>query len=308
MRCLRPTAPRLAAVLAAMATCALPFGAARAQISPDAPPGLENVGVEEHLDQRIPTDVTFRDHTGERVRIDELLRGDRPVVVNLVYFSCPSFCSLVLDGVVATLAQQPWTVGEEFDVLTISIDPRDTPEIAADERRRMLARYGRPQAEDGWHFLVAERTLDESQIVAEYGVYPSIERLADALGFRYQWMPRQGQYAHAGVTMLLTPEARIARYLYGLELEPNDMRLGLLEASEGRSITTVERAILYCYRYDASAQGYTLVAWRVMQIGGVSTALILFLVLFFLWRRERKNGGVIPEETGLTTSGASARS
>ncbi|MFK7988673.1 MAG: SCO family protein [Sandaracinaceae bacterium] len=301
---------RLAALpsgaLALMVACALPLMAA-AQVTPNAPPGLENVGVDEHLDQRIPTDLTFRDHTGAVVRLDQVIRGDRPVLLNLVYHTCPSFCSLVLDGVVGVLAQQPWTVGQEFDVLTISIDPRDTPEIAAERRARMLNRYGRPQAEEGWTFLVAETSLDESEIIAQYGVYPSVERLADALGFRYQWMPRQRQYAHAGVTMMLTPGARVARYLYGIELESNDVRLGLLEASEGRSVSTVERAILFCYRYDPLAQGYTLVAWRVMQVGGFLTALTMFLVLFFLWRRERRNGGVLTEAgPGLTE--ASARS
>jgi len=259
---------------------------AASQVSPDAPPGLENVGVEERLDRRIPTDLVFRDHTGARVRLSERVRGDRPVLLTLVYHTCPSFCSLVLDGAVAALAEQPWTVGEDFDVLTVSIDPRDTPEVAADERRRVLYRYGREAAARGWHFLVAERSVGEDEIVAEHGVYPAIEQLAAALGYRYQWMPRQRQYAHPGVVMLLTPDGRIARYLYGLEYDPNDLRLGLLEASEGRSVSTVERVILYCYRYDPSAQGYTLVAWRVMQIGGALTAVLVFGFLLFFWRRE----------------------
>lgn len=288
MPALRPTAYRLAATLVAALACVSSPEVVRAQVSPTAPPGLENVGVEEHLERRIPTDLVFRDHTGARVRLQDILRGDRPVLLNLVYHTCPSFCSLVLDGVVASLRQQPWTVGTEFDVVTVSIDPRDTPEVAADARRRFLHRYGRAPAERGWHFLVAERSLDDDEIVGAFGVYPSVERLADAVGFRYQWVPRQRQYAHPGVIMLLTPDARVARYLYGIELDTNDVRLGLLEASEGRSISTVERAILYCYRYDASAQGYTLVAWRVMRVGGVLTAVLVFGILFLLWRRERR--------------------
>lgn len=282
MRRWTPAAFALALVLA----WAPVVSPARAQVSPDAPPGLENVGVEEHLDRAIPTDLVFRDHTGARVRLRELLRGDRPVLLNFVYHTCPSFCSLVLDGTVAALSAQPWTVGEEFDVITVSIDPRDTPEVAADKRRRILYQYGRDAAQHGWHFLVAERSVNDDEIVAEYGVYPAVERLADALGFRYQWMPRQRQYAHPGVVMMLTPDARIARYLYGLEYDANDVRLGLLEASEGRSVSTVEHVILYCYRYDPSAQGYTLVAWRVMQIGGAATALLLFGFLLVLWRRD----------------------
>lgn len=257
---------------------------ARAQEA--TPPGLENVGVDEHLDRRIPLDLAFRDSEGRRVTLGQLVDGQRPILLNLVYHSCPSFCSLVLDGTSAVLAQQPWTVGEELTVLTISIDPRDTPEVASERRRRELRAYGRDAAARGWHFLVAERSLDEHDAIAQYGVYPEIERLADAVGFRYQWMPRQQQYAHPGVIMLLTPDGRVARYLYGIEFDPNDVRVGLLEASEGRSISTVERALLYCYRYDASEQKYVVMAWRVMQIGGGLTALLIGAMLVFFWRRE----------------------
>ncbi|MGE0785917.1 MAG: SCO family protein [Sandaracinaceae bacterium] len=275
-------------------------------VSPDAPPGLENVGVDEHLGRSLPLDLRFRDHTGRVVRLGDLITGERPVVLNLVYHQCPTFCSLVLDGTVAALRQQAWTVGREVDVLTISIDPRDTPEIAADRRRRTLFRYSRPDAERGWHFLVAEHTQDEHDAIAHFGVDPTITRLADALGFRYQWVPRQGQFAHPGVTMLLTPEGRIARYLYGLELDPTDVRLGLLEASEGRSMSSVDRVILYCFRYDHEAQGYTLVAWRVMQVGGGLTALLLLTFLGTLWwrdlRRKKRTDATETEARSATAS------
>lgn len=255
---------------------------------PAAPPGLENVGVDEHLGRRIPLDLKFRDHTGRPVTLGQLIKGERPVLLNLVYHSCPSFCSLVLDGTLAALKQQPWSVGKDFDVITVSIDPRDTPEIAADQRKRILYRYGRATAEKGWHFLVAEKSMTDRELTGAYGVVPAIERLADAVGFRYQWMPRQRQYAHPGVIMLLTPDGRIARYLYGLEYPVNDVRLGLIEASEGRSVSTVERVLLYCYRYDASEQEYVVIAWRVMQIGGALTVLLLGGFLVFFWRRELK--------------------
>jgi protein SCO1/2 len=250
------------------------------------PPGNENVGVDEHLERRIPLDLVFRDHTGRRVTLGALIDGERPVLVNLVYHSCPTFCSLVLDGTTTALIQQPWTAGMEMTVLTISIDPRDTPEVAADRRRRVLHRYGRDAGERGWHFLVAEQSMTDDELLRAYGANPAAERLAEALGFRYQWMPRQLQYAHPGVIMLLTPDGRIARYLYGLEYDVNDLRLGLLEASEGRSISTVERALLYCYRYDASQQTYVVMAWRIMKIGGGLTALLIAGVLAFFWRRE----------------------
>lgn len=284
------TTARQTALASLVALVAMVGARARAQISPDAPPGLENVGVEEHLDAEIPRDLVFRDHTGERVMLGDLITGDRPVVLNLVYHTCPSFCSLVLDGTVAALQQQAWSVGTEFDVITVSIDPRDTPEVAADKRQRILYRYGRDTAETGWHFLVAEQSLDDEEAIANYGVYPAAERLADAVGFRYQWVPRQRQFAHPGVVMMLTPDARVARYLYGLEYDTTDVRLGLLEASEGRSISSVEQVILYCYRYDSSAQGYTLVAWRVMQVGGALTAILLFGFLGFMWWRDAVRG------------------
>lgn len=275
---------RAAAVVCAALALALSAAPAAAQDA--TPPGLENVGVDEHLDRRIPLDLAFRDSEGRRVTLGELVDGRRPILLNLVYHSCPSFCSLVLDGTSAVLAQQPWTIGQEYTVLTISIDPRDTPEVADERRRRELRRYGRDAAAEGWHFLVAERSLTERENLGAYGVYPQMERLAEAVGFRYQWMPRQGQYAHPGVIMLLTPDGRVARYLYGIEYDPNDVRVGLLEASEGRSISTVERAILYCYRYDASQQTYVVMAWRVMQIGGALTAILLAGMLVFFWRRE----------------------
>jgi protein SCO1/2 len=252
------------------------------------PPGIENVGVDEHLDRRIPLDLAFRDHTGRRVTLGELVDGQRPVLLNLVYHSCPTFCSLVLDGTTSALIQQPWTVGMELTVLTISIDPRDTPEDAADRRRRVLYRYGRDAGAEGWHFLVAEQSMTDDELLRAYGANPSAERLAEAVGFRYQWMPRQRQFAHPGVIMLLTPDGRIARYLYGLEYDPDDLRLGLIEASEGRSISTVERVLLYCYRYDASQQTYVVMAWRIMKVGGGLTALLIAGLLAFLWRREFK--------------------
>lgn len=276
----------LALVIALAMTHARPCAA---HDGPSAPPGLEAVDVEEHLDRRIPTDLDFRDHTGATVRLADVLPGDRPVLLNLVYHSCTTFCSVVLDGVAASLNQQVWTAGTEFEVVTISLDPRDTPEDAARARRRILASYGRDPAREGWHFLVAPRTLDEREAQLAYGVYPEIQRLAAAVGFGYEWMPRTGQYAHPGVIMILTPDGRLARYLYGLEYDATDVRLALLEASEGRSVMSpVDHVLLYCYAYNANAQGYTLVAWNVMRVGGALTALTLFSFLGLLWWRDRK--------------------
>jgi len=259
-----------------------------------APPGLDRVTVVEHLDRRIPTDLTFRDHTGALVQLGDVISGEKPVLRNLVYHSCTTFCSVVLDGTAAVLNQQVWTVGDEFEVLTISIDPRDTPEDAARVRQRILSTYGRDPAQQGWHFLVAENPLEQQEAIEAFGVYPAIERLAAAVGFGYEWMPRNGQFAHPGVIMMLTPDGRIARYLYGLEYDATDVRLGLLEASEGRSISTTERVLLYCYAYNTNTGQYTLLAWRIMRIGGGLTALTLFSFLGILWWRDRKRHLAVP--------------
>jgi len=259
-----------------------------------APPGMDNVTVDEQLDQRIPTDLGFRDHTGARVTLADVLPDDRPVLLTLVYHSCTTFCSVVLDGVASVLNQQVWTVGQDFDVVTISIDPRDAPEDAARARRRLLRSYGRAPAEEGWHFLVAEQTLEDDEALQAFGEYRSAERLAEATGFRYEWMPRSRQYAHPGVIMMLTPDHRVSRYLYGLEYDPQDVRLGLLESSEGR-ITVGEQLLLYCYAYNATEQTYTLLAWRIMRIGGLLTAILLFSFLGFLWWRDRRrHPAVVP--------------
>ena len=296
---MRPVPASLNVLLIASAVgvalpCAAQDPAQGAQADPTAPPGLDAVTVTEHLGQRIPTDLVFRDHTGARVRLSDVVSGERPILLNLVYHSCTTFCSVVLDGTAAVLNQQVWTVGEEFEVLTISIDPRDTPEDAARVRRRILDSYGRDSAQEGWHFLVAEHSLDHDEAVQAFGVYPAIEQLAEAVGFGYEWMPRNGQFAHPGVIMLLTPDGRVARYLYGLEYGVQDVRLGLLEASEGRSISTSERILLYCYAYNTNAGTYTLLAWRIMRIGGGLTALSLFSFLGFLWWRDRKRHPAVP--------------
>jgi protein SCO1/2 len=246
---------------------------AHAQIN-TLPPELENVGVTEHLNGPVPGDALFRDHHGNMVRLGQYFDGRRPVLLNLVYFRCPMLCSMVMNATLNVLSRTAWTVGEQFDVVTISIDPRDDVAGAAQKRRQVLERYGRAPAQRGWHFL----TGDEA----------TIRRVADAVGFQYRYDARQGQYAHPAVIFLLTPSGRVARYLYGIEYNPNDVRLGLLEASEGRSITTVERLIMFCYHYDPQGRKYVLLARRVMQLGGAATMLLLGGLLAILWLRERR--------------------
>jgi protein SCO1/2 len=238
------------------------------------PPGLAEVGIDEHLGAELPLDLRFRDHTGVRIRIDQYFQGRRPVIFNLMYHRCTMLCSVVLDALATELKQLDWTVGKEFDVVTLSIDPNDGPDVATRKRNLILARYGRPEAQTGWHFLTGNEA--------------DIHRVAHAFGFRYRWDPSQQQYAHPAAIFMVTPTGKIARYLYGIEYAPRDLRFGLLEASEGRFVSTIERVLLFCYHYDATGHRYTFMVTRVLRIGGAILLLSMGGLIFVLWRRERE--------------------
>lgn len=262
------------ALLTSLAMTVAP-AAASAQVNV-APRELAEVTVVEHLLGQVPRDARFVDHEGHPVQIGQLFDGRRPVVLNLVYHRCPMLCSMVLNAVIRALKQTTWAVGDQYQVITLSIDPRDTAQVAAQKRRRALEAYGREGAAQGWHFL----TGDERQV----------RRVADAVGFQYRFDPQQDQYAHPAVTMLLTPDGRVARYLYGIDYKSTDVRVGLLEASQGRSISTVERLILYCYHYDPQGRTYSIMATRVMRVGAAVTVAALGALLGSLWWRERRRG------------------
>jgi protein SCO1/2 len=242
------------------------------------PPQLEHVGVKEHLDQPLPLDAEFRDHTGNPVRLQAFFDGKRPVVLVFAYHSCQVVCSMVMGAVLRSLQGIKWSVGNEFDVVVISIDPNDTFERTTAKRNGVIHDYGRGDGK-GFHYLVGTKT--------------NIDRVANAAGFAYEYDASQNIYGHPSLMMLVKPNGQMARYLYGLEFDPNDVRLGLLEASEGRSISTVEQMILYCYHYDPQGGKYVLVATRVMQVAGSITALLLGGVLLLYWLRERRKGGLL---------------
>ncbi len=244
------------------------------------PKELEHVGVKEHLDQPLPLDAKFRDHTGQPVELKQYFDGKRPVVLVFAYHSCPVLCGMILSAVSHAIQGVQWSVGAEFDMVVISIDPTDTQERAAAKRLSVAKDYGRGDGK-GFHFLLGDKT--------------NIDRVANAAGFSYEYDERQRQYGHPSVMMMVKPNGQMARYLYGLEFDPNDVRLGLLEASEGRSISTVEQIILYCYHYDPQGGRYVLVATRVMQVAGSITALLLGAVLAMFWLRERKKGGLLAQ-------------
>ena len=252
-------------------------GSASAQIS-SMPKQLEHVGVTEHLDGQLPLDTPFRDHTGKPVKLGDFFDNKRPTVLIFSYHSCPVLCGMVLNNAAAGLKGINWTVGREFDVVDISIDENESLEKTAAKRTSIIAEYGRAGSDPGWHFLVASAPGEAGKA--------DIAKVAAAAGFEYQYDPEIQQWGHPSLVMITKPDGHMARYLYGLEFSSPDLKLGLLEASEGRSISTVEQIILYCYHYDPQGGKYVLVAQRVMQVGGGIVGILLFGFLGLFWFRE----------------------
>jgi protein SCO1/2 len=249
------------------------------------PPELEGVDITEHLGQSLPRDAIFRDTEGKTTRLGDYFDGKRPTVFVFAYHTCPMLCSLVLDATVKSLNDVPWTVGDQFDVVSVSIDPKDTPETATRKRGQVVETYARAKGSTrGWHFLVGDEA--------------NIRKVTDAIGFKYRYDARQKQYAHPAAIYLLTPDGRIGRYLYGIQFDPNDARLGLLEASQGRSITTTEKLLLYCYHYDPQGKHYAIVAMNVMRLGGGVFLLAVGGFFTMMWARQRKNRQIPARTTG----------
>ena len=234
------------------------------------PPGLKNVAIEQRLNEQVPLDLAFRDETGKPVRIGDYL-GKKPVILNLVYYRCPMLCSELLAGLESSLKVLKFDVGKEFDVITVSFDPSDTPEAATAKKADILKRYKRAGAENGWHFLT--------------GPQESITALTKAVGFEYQYDAKNGQFSHATAIMVLTPEGKIAQYYYGVEFPPKDLRLGLIQAADNKIGTVADQVLLYCYHYDPNTGKYSAMIGRIIQLSGGVTILGLGAMLMLLFRR-----------------------
>jgi len=239
------------------------------------PPGLKNVGIQQNLDQQIPADLMFTDDLGRSVRLGDYF-GKRPMILNLVYYNCPMLCGEVLSGLESSLRMMKFDVGKEFDVLTVSFDPRETPEMAAAKKAEFLKRYKRAGAEQGWHFLV--------------GKQDAIDALTKAAGFQYQYDEQTKQFAHASAIMILTPEGKIAQYYYGIEYPPKDLRLGLVEAGQGKIGNVVDQLLLYCYHYDPEKGKYSAIVMRIVRLAGVATMLFIGILIFWLVRSGPVHG------------------
>jgi protein SCO1/2 len=258
----------------------------------EGPPILREVSLRQKLDSPVPLDLQFRDESGQAVTLANCTAGKTTILV-LAYFRCPKLCTQVLNDLVKGLRGVPWNIGAEFNVVTVSFDDRETPELAAAKKKAYVEDYGRPGAEKGWHFLTGQQQ--------------PILRLANAVGFQFRYDPKFDQFAHPSCIMILTPEGRVARYFLGLGYQALDLRLGLVEASEHRIGTpVVDSVMLYCFRYDPETGKYTATALNAVRAAGALTVVVLVSVLFVAWRREwRKNKPGAPA-TGETRPVAGA--
>lgn len=272
---------RIAAVILALSLAALASTATAAPAVPDpggrmepAPAELRNIGIDEKNGHVLPLDLKFVDETGQRVELRKYFNNKRPVVLQLSYFGCPTLCSLVSNGLVESLNDLTLTMGKEFDVINVSFDPAETARLAGLKKQSFLDAYNRPAGAEAWHFLT--------------GNPAEIKQLTDAVGFRYKWVESSKQFSHPAALVLLTPDGKISRYLYGVKFEPRTLRLSLVEASEGKIGTTVDRFLLTCFHYDSYAGRYTPVAMTIMRGAGVVTVLAVAAVIVGLIRRERR--------------------
>jgi protein SCO1/2 len=269
-----PSGRKTKTVRASVLLCclaALPGGgAARAQSA--RPALLRDVGIDQKLNAQIPLDLGFRDETGRAVRLRDYFDG-RPVILTLVYYECPMLCTQVLNGLVRSLQNISLEAGREFQIVTVSINPRETPQLAAAKKRIYTGIYGRPAAAGGWRFLTGEEQ--------------AIRQLARAAGFRYAYDPESGQFAHASGIMVLTPGGRLSRYLYGIQYPSRDLRLSLVEASAGRIGSPVDQILLFCYHYDPAAGKYGFAILNIVRALGLATVAAVAGLVWTLLRRER---------------------
>ena len=263
----------------------LPASPASAQVTGELDPIYDGVGVDQQLGATIPLDVLFKNEKGEEVTLGAYFGDERPVIVNLVYHSCPMLCNLLMDGFTKSLKELEWTPGGTFEIVTISIDPTDSYQLASEKKQHYLEQLGRPEAAEGWHFLT--------------GSQESIDRVATSIGFRYKWLDEIEQFVHPAIITVVTPEGVISRYIQGLEFQSRDVRLALVEASDGTIAEPADLIALYCLQYDPESNSYVAHASNLMRLGGFLTVVVLGMILFVFWRRENK--GYFPPDNTVNT-------
>lgn len=240
----------------------------------DPLPGqIEGVGVTERLNSQLPLDAEFKDENGRPVKLRDYIAGDKPFVLTLNYFHCPMLCTLILNGLADGVKQTPWTPGKEFQIITVSINPLETPALAKLKKEQLVSLLDKPESGAGWHFLTGNKE--------------SIDALTNAAGFHYRYDKHNDQYYHIAAIMAGTPQGRVSRYLYGVKYDPQTLRLSLSEASEGKAVSTKDRILLYCFHYDAVTGRYAPAALNIMRLGGALTLLALTVFLSTLWLRDK---------------------
>ncbi len=251
------------------------FDAASAQVNQGAPAIVEDIGVDEKLGEKIPLNLRFANSEGDSVSIGELIEDGKPVLLNPLYYECPVLCGLVLDAVYNVVSDLAWSPGQDYTIISFSIDPEETPELAARTKDQYLTSLNRPGAEDGWHFLTGQEE--------------AISKLTDAVGFRFKYHEQTGEYLHLASIMMISPDGVITRYLYGAAFREFDLRNALNEAADGTIGSTLERVMFYCFTYDPSSQSYVPIAMNIMKLGGLATVIFLGIFLSVFWRRERSS-------------------
>jgi len=239
----------------------------------EQPPLLQDVGFDQRLNEQVPLDVVFRDEAGQPVHLGDFF-GTKPIILLLAYYQCPRLCTLALDGLLESLRALSFDVGDQFEVVTVSVNPNETAALAAAKKEAYLQRYARPGVAQGWHFLTGEPG--------------SIQRLAQAVGFKYTYDAAKDEYAHATGIMGLTPQGRIARYFYGIEYPPRDLRLSLVEASANKIGSPIDELLLFCYRYDPVTGTYGVVIINIIRLTGLLTVLALGVAIVVMLRRDRR--------------------
>jgi protein SCO1/2 len=249
---------------------------------PATPGILPEVGFDQHLGESVPLDLAFTDETGRSVKLSDYF-GKKPVVLSLVYYQCPMLCTISLNGLAGALEVLSFVPGQEFEVVTVSFDPVETPVLAAAKKKAYMARYKRPEAHAGWHFLTGSKE--------------SVEALTRAVGFRYVWDEATKQFAHPAGLLVLTPEGKISHYLFGVEYAPKDLRLALVDAAKGRIGNLADQLLLYCYQYDPQTGRYSASILNVVRLGGALTVLGLGAFILTATRKRRAVKDALPAAT-----------
>jgi protein SCO1/2 len=261
----------LSLLLAMPAFAAFEPGATPEYAANEKPAEFKDIGIDEKLGAQIDPNLLVINEKGEQVKIGQYFDGKRPVILSLVYYSCPGLCNFHLNGVVDALKELDWTVGGKFDVVAISFDSKEKFDVAAAKKLAYVDLYGRPESASGWHFLTADET--------------TVKALTQTVGFKYKWNDETKEWAHASAATLITPQGKIARYLHGIMFDAKTVKLALQEATDGRIGSLMEKMVFYCFRYDPHQSKYTIYAFRLVQLGAILIVLVLAGLLFPIWRR-----------------------